>query len=143
MMTDQELRDLVVRYYDRAFNHGEFDVVNEIASDDQPFVCNSNGGWAVEGVEGIKASISRQRHTFRDFHFTIDYLFVEDQKVTLWWTATGIFENRLQEFEPTGERLTYSGASLLLFENDKMVGGRAAMDLQDKLRALSTAATAS
>lgn len=135
-LTEKELGDLVRRYYDRAFNHGEFDIVDEIANDDEPFVCDSNAGWAIEGVAGIKASISRQRHAFKDFTFTIDELFVDGKKVTLWWTATGIFHNRLLEYDPTGERLTFSGASLLLFsENDKLIGGRSAADLQEKLRA--------
>lgn len=132
-LSEAQVEDLLVRYYEQAFNNGEYGILEEMCGPEEgDFACNSNAGWAIEGASGIQASIARQRHALKDFHVTLDEIFVKGEKVTFWWTATGIFEEALWGQKPTGEPFTYSGASMLVFEDGLLVGGSSRADMQEQ-----------
>jgi hypothetical protein len=132
-LSEAQVEDLVIRYYEQAFNQGDYDILDEVCGiEEGDFACDSNAGWAIEGRGGIEASISRQRHALRNFHISLVEIFVKGEKVTLWWTVTGIFVEPLWGQKPTGEAFTYSGASMLEFQDGRLVGGASRADMQEK-----------
>lgn len=107
------------RFIDEAFNGGNFDVIDELTSDDfvdhDPLVGDTDR-------EGAKQSLAGYRGAFPDLQMTIEDIFAAGDKVVYRWTAEGTFENEMMGLHPTGEKGDpVRGISIDRFEGGKMV----------------------
>ena len=134
------IEKLVREYYSRTVNSGDFRILDEMIGD---FTACANNLWSIEGVEGIRASIERTRAAFSEINFEItDFFMKEDVEVepggkvdliSIWWQVSGIHTGELVGIEPSKKPIKYHGASLLYFQDYKMVGARALSDIYQQL----------
>lgn len=146
MSRQETLQTAIWEYYDLCWNQGDFSVVERFAGDFE--VC-SNNLWAIEGPDGIKASMKRLRDSISDMRGCIDEWFfqidVDDtifgrcDRVNIWWTIKGRFDRKIMGICPTGKWVTIRGSSLLWLRENRLVGARACSDIYQQLGSLPQA----
>jgi steroid delta-isomerase-like uncharacterized protein len=106
------------RLIEEAFNQGNLDVIDEVATDD--FV-GHDALAGDEDREASKQSIGAYRAGFPDIHITIDDIFAAGDKVVLRWSGQGTFENEMMGLQPTGEKGDpIRGITIDRYEGDKL-----------------------
>ncbi|MEO8612916.1 MAG: ester cyclase [Chloroflexota bacterium] len=88
------------------------------------------------GLEGISISFMRYLYAFPDIHFTPDQIVIEDDQVTMAWTACGTHQGKFMHIPPTNRYLTIKGVSILTFSGNKIVRGQYIWDVAGLLRGL-------
>jgi predicted ester cyclase len=109
---------LVRRVFDEFTNAGNFDLADELFARD--FV---DHGAPPEraGIEGVKESLRLFRAAFPDFHYAIDDIIAEADRVHLRGTLSGTHRGMYAGIAPTGARVTWSGMDDFRIENGKIV----------------------
>lgn len=104
------------RFYEQAWNGGEFDLVDEVIASD--YVCYESLYDVIAGREGMKQNIAILRRAFPDIHFSIEDQIAEGDRVVTRWTAQGTQDGPFEGIQPTGKQVTVTGISI-----NRMAGG--------------------
>ena len=121
-MSIEENKAMDRRFYEEVWNGGNLAVVDEFVAanyvdhDPQPT-------GAVEGVEGIKQSVTMYRTAFPDAHFTIEDQIAERDLLVTRWRARGTHQGPLMGIPPTGKPAMVTGISITRWASGKVVEG--------------------
>lgn len=109
------------RLYERAWNEGDADVVDEVVDDD--FVFNRGGVVHEGGADLYKELIDFSRETFPNMEYSLeDVIGGEDgNKVVIRWEMTGTHEGEYKGIPPTGQTVEMEGIEINRFEDGKLV----------------------
>ena len=110
--------DIVRELIDEAWNKGNFSVIDELLSPNYILHIDAPGA---KNREGYKQAVAMYRSAFPDFHFTIEDMISDGDKVAIRATMVGTQKGEIMGFAPTGKKLTTTAISIRRFENGKIV----------------------
>jgi predicted ester cyclase len=106
--------DLVRRYLDDVFSHGNLDALGEYLA-----------GEAFMG--GVRELVTRWRTAFSDFNEAVEQVYVDGDRVitvsALTGTHDGLLESRLGPIAPTGRRVRWSRIAIRRLVGDRFADG--------------------
>jgi steroid delta-isomerase-like uncharacterized protein len=117
---NERRKRLVRRFYEEAWNRGEFEVVDELFARD--YVRHDlRPGQPASGPSGMKDIAATFRDAFPDIHFTVEFVVAGDGHVVARWTATGTHTGAWAGVPATGRSATFSGVNIYRFDGEKAV----------------------
>ena len=137
-MSDEQIRDLVTRFTDEAWNGGNLDLIDEL------FAADYVGHDAprpdpVRGPEGMKDFLRMYHHAFSDAHITLDDVIIKDDKVVTRWTGRGTHDGDLMGIPPTGKKIEFVGIRIFRVAEGKIAEGWVVWDTFGLMRQLGKA----
>ncbi len=133
-MSEAANRAVIERYYHELWNRWDLAAADEIVSEDIRF--RGSLGSTLEGRESFKGYVETVRAAFPDWHNRIDEMISCGDRVVTRMTWSGTHKGKLQDVEPTGERVEYVGAAIFLLEDGRIEEGWVVGDTQELWRAL-------
>ena len=120
-MAPQDTKELVQWYFERIWDRGELDAIDQLFSPD--FVRHGPAleGGETGGFEGLKQLVRMYRGSFPDLRVPIEEQIAEGDVVVTRWTAYGTHQGELMGTPPTGRPITVPGILI-----DRIAGGRIA-----------------
>jgi len=119
-MSTEQHKAMDRRVYEEVWNEGSLDVIDELVAanyiDHDP-----NPTSTLEGLEGLKHSITMYRTAFPDVHFTVEDQIAEGDTVVTRWTARGTHQGPLMGIPPTGKQAMVTGISITRVASGKVV----------------------
>ena len=118
-MSAKEIKALERRLYEEC-NKGKaaaMAVIDELYATD--LVYHSSTGRNIRGIKDYKQHVSDMYSAFPDFHFTIDDMVVEGDKVAVRLTATGTHKGEFRGIPPTNKKVTVWEIQI-----DRVAGGK-------------------
>lgn len=108
------------RLFERAWNDGDMDVVDEIVSED--FVFSRGGDAQAGGPELYRELIAFTSDTFPDMAFELEDVIVgeDGETVVVRWTMVGTHEGPYKGVAPTGQRVTIDGVEINRFDDGEL-----------------------
>src|SRR4051812_12913452 len=100
-MSADENKALARRFTEEVFNHGNFDLVDELLAPDS--VDHNPMPGQPEGSEGVRWIARAMRAAFPDLHFAFEDQIAEGDKVVNRWTLSGTHQGALFGMPPTGK----------------------------------------
>jgi steroid delta-isomerase-like uncharacterized protein len=103
-----------------ACNGRDVAILDEVCAAD--FVYNDPASPGVRSLEEYKQFTSAMLEAFPDLHFTQEDLVVENEKVTIRWTARGTHQGPLTPLglPPTGKQATVAGIGISRVEGGQI-----------------------
>jgi steroid delta-isomerase-like uncharacterized protein len=137
-MSDEEVRDLAVRFTEKAWNEGQLDLIDEL------FAADYVGHDAprpepVHGREGMKDFLRMYRVAFSDAHITLDDIIVQGDKVVTRWTGRGTHDGDLMGIAPTGKPVVFTGIRIFRVADGQIAEGWVNWDTFGLMRQLGKA----
>ncbi len=117
-MSAEENKAMVRRIIEEAINKGNLAVVDELIA---PSYVLHNPVMELKGPEGFRQYITTVRTAFPDYHFAIDDIVAEGDKVALRFTFTGTHKGNLPDIAPTGKQVTQIEALFYRFAGGKLL----------------------
>jgi steroid delta-isomerase-like uncharacterized protein len=121
-MTEQEIRDIVDRFTDKAWNGGNLDVIDELFSEEY-VGHDAPNPEPVRGTEGMKNFLRMYHAAFSDARIVLDDVLVDGDKVVTRWNCTGTHDGDLMGIPPTGSSVMFTGIRILRVADGKIVEG--------------------
>ena len=125
---------MIERFYHELWNRWDLAAADEILSEDILF--RGSLGSTLEGRESFKGYVETVRADFPDWHNRIDEMISCGDRVVTRMTWSGTHKGKLQEVEPTGERVEYVGAAIFRLKDGRIEEGWVVGDTQELWRAL-------
>lgn len=136
-MNAQEMKHLVVRYYDEVWSQGRLAFVDEHMSADYENHDPATPARTVVGREAFKALAAGYREAFPDLRFEIAEQFVDGDTVVSRWHASGTQRGALMGLPPSGGRASgIEGITITAFEAGRIRRDRIVWDTLGLLRSL-------
>lgn len=126
---------LIDVWYRRMWNTWDKSAIAEICSRDVTF--RGSLGTTVRGHAGVAQYMDQIRGAFPDFTNTVEEVISEGDKAFARLTYTGTHKGPILGFAPTGRRVTYAGAAVFTFKDDRIVDVWVLGDLHGLTRQLS------
>jgi steroid delta-isomerase-like uncharacterized protein len=139
-MNAEQMKAVVRRYYDEAWSHGQFAVLDELLAEDYENHDPTTPGSVVRGRQGFKQLLLGYREAFPDLTLRVDEQFCADNVVTTRWFASGTQHGALLGIPATGRQGGAAGITLSRFRGDRIVEDRAIWDALGLLRQLGAIA---
>ncbi len=114
----QSDRDLVVRFFNEAFNEGNASVIRELVAPEHVSHLPSGDHY---GPEGVRIDISGFRTAFSDLHLEIDECFEAAERVVYRFTARGTHDGPFMGVAPSGRRVEVQGIGIDRIAHGKTV----------------------
>ncbi|MCX6052787.1 MAG: ester cyclase [Campylobacterales bacterium] len=110
-------KQLVAKYYDM-WNLHDFSKAETIFSDTLRF----RGSLGIEtvGIEDFKKYANTILTAFPNLYHATEIVIGENAQVAVYVSYTGTHKGKLFEYEPTENRINYSGASFFTIRNEKI-----------------------
>ena len=122
-----ELKALMARIIDELFNRGDFDVFDELISDD--FVEHEALPPGVpQGKAAPREMITMMRAAFPDFQVTVEDMLQDGRKVVTRSRFAGTHEGEFMGIPATGKRFDIRVIDIIEFRGDKAVAHWGVMD---------------
>jgi steroid delta-isomerase-like uncharacterized protein len=118
-LTPEQNNAVVVRFFEAAWNEGNFPVMDELlapSSIDHSTVT----GKTETGSESFKQIVGMFRNAMPDIHLTIDDEIYAGDKVVHRWTLSGTHQKELFGVPPTNKRLTFTGTTTVRVADGKI-----------------------
>jgi predicted ester cyclase len=115
----KQIKQLIEEYYDVIWNEKKLSEANKFLHSTITF--RGSLGMRVEGINGFCDYAKMLFGAFPNLYHVIEDVVVEGDKAAVRVVYTGTHTGKLFGFEPTGNRIRYSGASFFKFENDKII----------------------
>jgi predicted ester cyclase len=118
-MQAKENKALMRRFF-KEWNKGKtaaMAVIDELCATN--IVLHSTSGEEIRGIKNYKQSMSDFFDAFPDFHWVLDDIIVEGEKVVTRYTMTGTQKGEFKGIPPTNKRVT-----LWAIWVDRVVGGK-------------------
>jgi steroid delta-isomerase-like uncharacterized protein len=108
-MSAQENVNLVRRFLEEAYNHGDLTVGDALLTPDCVFHIPND----ITGIDGWKQFAKAFLIAFPDdLQVTIEDIYADDDKVAARWTAQGTHNGPLRGIPPTGKQVTWMGIGI-------------------------------
>ncbi len=127
MMSPAENKELVRRYFDERWNHGNLDICDELLAPGQD-------------IQGTKEAARSLYAAFGNVELTILDLLAEADQVAVHWRFSGTHQGEYLGVAATGKRVAYQGLALLRLADGKIVDDVAYWDTLAVLHQLGVAA---
>jgi steroid delta-isomerase-like uncharacterized protein len=121
-MTEAEIRAIVDRFTDKAWNGGNLDVIDDLFSEDY-VGHDAPNPEPVRGTEGMKNFLRMYHAAFSDAQIVLDDVLVDGDKVVTRWTGTGTHDGDLMGIPPTGKPVSFTGIRIFRLAGGKIVEG--------------------
>jgi steroid delta-isomerase-like uncharacterized protein len=105
-MAAEENRALIRRFIDEVFNQRNLDAIDEHLTTD--YVDHAMPPGLPTNREGFKQFIGSFLEAFPDFHYTIEDILAEGNRVAIRLTAQGTHQGTFLNMPPTGKRATWT-----------------------------------
>ena len=119
----EALKAVVWRFLEEIWHQGNLQVIDEVIAPN--YVRHTShyreGGRDVHGPEGVRQSIAAFRTAFPDVHFTVEDMFVADDKVVVRWTCRGTHRGAFLGIAPSGKVVTFTGINIYRIANGQIV----------------------
>ena len=115
------------RIYEKIWNQGNFEVLDEIISPDYVGHLPTPPG-APSGREGLRWLIQMYRTAFPDLHVQVEDQISEGEKVLTRITIQGTHQGQFMNVPPTNKKVTVTALVVTRFENCQNVEGWAELD---------------
>lgn len=135
-MSDQELRQLALRFYEEIFNQGRLDTIDELM---EPDAVIHGGGLDVRPVRGpsdLKEQVLVLRDAFPDLHIEVQDLVVRGDVVTVRAVVRGTHAGPGLGIPPTGRATCVHGLTQGRWLRGRLVEGWSHWDLLSFYRQL-------
>jgi predicted ester cyclase len=109
---------MIERFYHELWNRWNLALADEIVSEGVRF--RGSLGSTLEGRESFKGYVETVRAAFPDWHNRIDEMISCGDRVVARMTWSGTHRGRLQDVEPTGERVEYVGVAIFRLEGGRI-----------------------
>ncbi|MEA5500688.1 MAG: ester cyclase [Limnoraphis robusta] len=110
---------IVRRFWNRVWNAGQLEVINELVSENCTLYC---GGNPIESREKLMNLIKQFRKDIINFKFLIEDLFVYNQKVVTRWKIKGLNNGFSKEISK-GEPIELTGITIFELEGNTIKKG--------------------
>jgi steroid delta-isomerase-like uncharacterized protein len=118
VMSEQDNKAVVRRYYDEVLNHRNIDLLVELAVEDyvehDPFPGQGNG------LADLKARVAGLCNAFDPLQFTIEDVIAEGDKVVVRWTNAGTHSGGFMGIPATGKEFGIAGIDIHLVRGGKL-----------------------
>ena len=115
---NEDMKNLVRRMYEEAWNENRLEVIDEICAPDYVGI----GPYGNEhGPEAVKRGIASRRVAFPDIHVTIEDMVAEGDKVVARLTFRGTHKGEFQGVSATNKEVTWSGIWIYRVDGNKLV----------------------
>ncbi len=121
-MSDEQIRDLVTRFTDEAWNGGDLDLIDELFAGEY-VGHDAPRPEPVRGPEGMKDFLRMYHHAFSDAHITLDDVIIRDDKVVTRWTGRGTHDGDLMGIPATGKSVEFTGIRIFRVADGRIVEG--------------------
>lgn len=131
-----ENKQLVREYYDM-WNSQDFEKAEKLLDEDIRF--RGSLDIVANGIEGFKGYANIIITAFPNLYHAVEMEVHENNLAAVYVTYSGTHEGELLGYKPTGNRISYSGASFFHFKNGKIVSINVLGDLNSLHKQLSKA----
>lgn len=100
-------------------NRGNFNILDEIFAED--FADRYPAPGEIPTREGFKQVLAGTHKTFPDWHFTIEDIIAEEDRVAYRFSMRGTDTGGFMGMPPTGKQVGYVAIGILRFANGKVV----------------------
>jgi predicted ester cyclase len=104
-------------FIEEPWNKGELATLDELCAPN--YILHGLGG-----LQELKIGCTDVRRAFPDFHFTVEEMIAEGDKVAFRWTTWGTHQGEYEGIAPTGKVVTTTGITILRFAEGKIVEDR-------------------
>jgi len=118
-MSIKENKNLVKRYNEEIWNHGNFSLMDEIF--DPKFNFNYPDPDLEPDLDGFKQTISRFREAFPDIKFSSLLMVAEGDIVVYRWEGIGTHKAEYMGIAPTDKEVEFTGITIHKIENGKIL----------------------
>jgi predicted ester cyclase len=108
---DQQITDLIARFYSEAWNRWDEPCVDSILTTD--FLFRGSLGDEAVGPDGFRAYRNKVRAAFPDFHNEVSEIVANGDRAAVRLRCTGRHDGELFGIAPTGLRVAYDAAAFL------------------------------
>ncbi len=127
-------KELINAYY-KMWNEKDFDKADEICDEDIRF--RGSLDITANGIEGFKEYAQMLIDAFPNLYHAVEMSVFENNMAAVYVTYTGTHEGKLFDYEPTGRRICYAGASFFQFKGSKIMSINVLGDLNSLHKQLS------
>lgn len=121
-----EARELIERYYGM-WNDKDFSKADTLMDPDIRF--RGSLGIEANGLEGFKDYAAMLTKAFPALYHAVEITVVEKDMAAVYVHYTGKHEGEIFGYKPSGNRISYSGASFFRFRNGKIASVNVLGDL--------------
>jgi steroid delta-isomerase-like uncharacterized protein len=114
----EEIKTRLSRDWDRVWNQGDMDAIDELYAAD--VVIHTAAPGTPAGIEGVKLAVGGFRAAFPDLQFTLEDVLVNGDMAANRWSMTGTQQGEYMGTPPTGEKMTMSGLGLVRLADGKI-----------------------
>ena len=115
----KQIRQIIEEYYETIWNEQKLDQAHHFLHSAITF--RGSLGMRVEGINSFNDYAKMVFSAFSNLYHVIEDVVVEGDKAAVRLVYSGMHTGKLFGFEPTGNRIRYSGACFFKFEDDKIV----------------------
>jgi predicted ester cyclase len=119
-------KQLINDYYEM-WNTADFDQAASLLSPQIRF--RGSLGITTEGIDGFVAYAKMILHAFPNLYHAAEIVVSEGEQAAVYVSYTGTHRGKLFDFEPTQNRISYSGASFFRFKDGKITDIKVLGDL--------------
>jgi predicted ester cyclase len=112
-MSVEENKAVLKRIYDEVWNKRNLSLIPDLVSTD--FVYAND-----RGHQGYRDVLNRTFSAFPDWHYTLEEVIGEGDRLAGRLTATGTMKGKWRGFEPTGKTMTWTFAVFWRFANGRV-----------------------
>jgi predicted ester cyclase len=124
-MTAEERKALIRRFYDEAWNRGEYGVIDELFA--SAFVAPTPEASA--GPESERRHVATIRAVFPDLRVQVEELVAEGETVVVRWTMTGTDTGGFMGRPPTGREAQFWGVDFFRFAGRRIAASWTGVDM--------------
>ncbi|WP_041956419.1 ester cyclase [Sulfurospirillum arsenophilum] len=115
----KQIRQLIEEYYEVLWNEKKLDQAHKFLDPSLNF--RGSLGMRVDSINGFCDYAKMLFSAFPNLYHVIEDIVIEGDKAAVRLVYTATHSGKLFGFEPTGNRIRYSGACFFKFENEKIV----------------------
>ena len=134
-MTPEENNATAVRFFDSAWNRGDFSVLDELLTRDSMDYSTLHG-QPEQGAASFRQIISMFRAGFPDIHLTIDDEIYTRDKVVHRWTLRGTHTAPFMGVPATGKKVEFTGTTIVQMKDGKIAARWSNLDMLRLLQQL-------
>ena len=127
-------KELIRAYYDM-WNDQDFTKAETLLDPDVRF--RGSLDITANGIEGFKEYAQMLFNAFPNLYHAVEIMVQENNLGAVYVTYTGTHKGPVFDYEPTGRRICYSGASFFQFKNGKITSINVLGDLNSLHKQLS------
>jgi len=132
-MSTQQNKSMLKRIFSE-LNKGNFNVIDELFAED--FVDRYPVPGETPNKEGFKQFLADTHRSFPDWHWSVEDILAEGDKVAYRFTMHGTDKGGFIGLPPTGKKVSLTGIGILRFANSKIVERWTIADSMTLLRQL-------